>query len=161
MWQRYSQRIYRYLFRLTGDQQTAEDLTQETFFQAIRDLRRRPAPPENECGWLFRIATNRAGDHFRRSRRFAWLPFLHGRDCASPPDDPVAQLAEHDLVARTLAGLPHDTASLLLLKDGEGFTTHEVALVAGKSYEAVRKQLARGREAFRAEYLRLKGESDR
>lgn len=67
LWERYSVRIYRYLRRLTGDGHLAEDLTQETFLQAMRDLRCRAVPPANPGAWLYRIATNRTTDHFRRA----------------------------------------------------------------------------------------------
>lgn len=159
LWTNHSARIYRYLYRLTGSAGTAEDLTQETFLQAIRDLRRLPGRPDNESAWLYRIATNRATDHFRRRQRFAWLPFLGDRIGGAAPD-PAEAVAENDLVFRALARLPRETAAMLLLRDGEGFTMLEIAAMLGGNYEAVRKRLARARETFRAEYLRLKGACD-
>jgi RNA polymerase sigma factor (sigma-70 family) len=157
LWEAHGQRIYRYLLRLTGERETAEDLTQETFLQAIRDLRRQAVPPVSESAWLFRIATNRATDLFRRRRRIAWLPFLADRHGGST-GDAAERVAEQDLVLQALRRLPPDTAAMLLLKDGEGFTTPEIAEMLGQNYEAVRKRLARARETFRTEYLRLKGE---
>lgn len=157
LWEAYSGRIYRYLLRLTGERETAEDLTQETFLQAIRDRRRLSEPPPNEAAWLFRIATNRATDHFRRRRRFTWLPFVAERHGGST-GDAAESLAEQELVLRALHRLPPETAAMLLLKDGEGFTSQEIAMMLGQNYEAVRKRLARARESFRIEYLRIKGE---
>ncbi|HYF77734.1 MAG TPA: RNA polymerase sigma factor [Symbiobacteriaceae bacterium] len=155
LWEAHGQRIYRYLLRLTGERETAEDLTQETFLQAIRDLRRQVVPPVSESAWLFRIATNRATDLFRRRRRISWLPFLADRHGGSTGDT-AERVAEQDLVLQALRRLPPDTAAMLLLKDGEGFTTPEIADMLGQNYEAVRKRLARARETFRTEYLRLK-----
>lgn len=40
LWHTHGQRVYRYLLRLTGQHETADDLAQETFLRAIRDLRR-------------------------------------------------------------------------------------------------------------------------
>ncbi|MDF2629207.1 MAG: polymerase sigma factor [Symbiobacteriaceae bacterium] len=157
LWEAYAGRVYRYLLRLTGERETAEDLTQETFLQAIRDLRRAPEPPSNEAAWLFRIATNRATDLFRRRRRIAWLPFFAERH-GGIASDASEHMAEQDLVLRALRRLPPDTAAMLLLKDGEGFSTPEIAEMLGQNYEAVRKRLARARETFRVAYLRLKGE---
>ncbi|HWI63789.1 MAG TPA: RNA polymerase sigma factor [Symbiobacteriaceae bacterium] len=156
LWESHSARIYRYLFRLTGSAATAEDLTQETFLQAIRDLRSLRAAPENVNAWLYRIATNRATDHFRRARRFAWLPFHLERGVGAVAD-PAEGLAEQDLIFRALGRLPKETAAVLLLRDGEGFSAREIAEMTGENYEALRKRLARARETFRAEYLRLKG----
>ncbi len=158
LWERHATRVYRYLLRLTGNRETAEDLTQETFFQAIRDLRRGGQTPTNESSWLFRIATNRAIDHFRRRRLIAWLPFVADRH-GGTTGDMAEQMATQDLVLVALRKLPPDTAALLLLKDGEGFTTQEIAAMLGQNYEAVRKRLARARESFRLKYLRLRGEA--
>lgn len=158
LWIEQGQRVYRYLYRLIGDVETARDLTQETFLQAIRSLRAgRGATGENATGWLYRIATNRAIDYFRRRRLIRWLPFLAERDGGSAPDS-TERLAEQDLVLRALRRLPPETAALLLLRDGESFGSREIAEMLGEKHEAVRKRIARGREAFRIEYLRLKGD---
>ncbi len=158
LWEAHGQRVFRYLLRLTGSCEVAEDLTQETFLQAIRDLRRMAVPPDNEVAWLFRIAMNRATDQFRRQRRFAWLPFQAERHGGAARDT-AESVAENDLVLQALRKLPQETAAMLLLKDGEGFTSQEIAEMTGQNYEAVRKRLARARETFRVEYLRLRGES--
>lgn len=157
LWERHAARIYRYLLRLTGHRETAEDLTQETFAQAIRSLRRTGELPANEAAWLFRIATNRATDLFRRRRLIAWLPFVAERH-GGVAGDAAEQLATQDLVLQALRKLQPETAALLLLKDAEGFTTQEIAAMLGQNYEAVRKRLARARESFRLEYLRLRGD---
>lgn len=81
------------------------------------------------------------------------MPDRHG----GTSGDIAESVSERDLLDRALRLLPPETAALLLLKDGEGLTTHEIAAVVGESYEAVRKRLARGRERFRQEYVRLKG----
>src|SRR5437879_5979719 len=47
----------------------AEDLLGETFLSAMRDLRRFEGDSGGFRGWMYRIATNRAIDHARRSRR--------------------------------------------------------------------------------------------
>lgn len=157
LWDAFSPRIYRYLFRLTDHRELAEDLTQETFLQAIRHLRKADSPPPHLESWLFRIATNRATDHFRRRRLLAWLPFQAFRDGVAATD-PMAMVDEQDMVSQVLRRLSPETAALLLLKDVEGFTTQEIAVIAGQSYEAARKRLARAREQFRVEYAGLKGE---
>jgi RNA polymerase sigma-70 factor (ECF subfamily) len=157
--QTYEQRLFAYLLRLTGHRETAEDLTQETVIRAIRDLRRHPDNAESPQlkAWLFRIATNLATDHFRRQRRIAWLPFLPGRHGGAGSDSSDT-LAERDLVTQALQRLSPETATILLLKDAEGFSALEIASMVGLTYEAVKKRLARAREQFRIEYLRLGGE---
>lgn len=158
LWHRYRDRVYRYLLRLVGQQQTAEDLTQETFLQIIRDLRRNGVPGTHEAAWVMRIATNRAMDHFRRQRRFKWLPF-HAETLHSSTVDTAESVAQKELVLSALHRLPPETAALLLLRDVEGFAAPEIGEMLEIAPEAVRKRLSRAREAFRVEYLRQKGEA--
>src|SRR3954454_12493410 len=60
--------LWSYLFRLTGDEATADDLLQKAFF---RFLRANPtlASEEHMRRWIFRTATNLAFDHFREVKR--------------------------------------------------------------------------------------------
>ena len=60
--------LWSYLYRLTGDSATADDLLQKAFF---RFLRANPvvASEEHMRRWLFRTATNLALDHFREMKR--------------------------------------------------------------------------------------------
>ena len=59
--------LWSYLFRLTGNEATADDLLQKTFF---RYLRANPsvASEEHQRRWIFRTATNLAFDHFRETK---------------------------------------------------------------------------------------------
>lgn len=159
LWEEHRDRVYRYLLRLTGERETAEDLAQETFLQAIRDLRRSPGAGANPVAWLMRIATNRAMDLFRRRRRFQWLPFLGDRHGGAAADTAEA-VAERELVSAVLRRLPPDLAVVLLLRDAEGFSGPEIAALLDLEQAAVRKRLSRAREAFRTEYLRLRGDGE-
>ncbi|PYQ30312.1 MAG: hypothetical protein DMF56_05725 [Acidobacteria bacterium] len=60
--------LWSYLFRLTGNESTADDLLQKTFF---RYLRANPtlASDEHMRRWIFRTATNLALDYFRETKR--------------------------------------------------------------------------------------------
>ena len=64
----YANRLYGYLYRLTGSRTEAEDLFQEVFVRVVRTL---PAYRDDGRfeGWLFRIATNLVRDHVRRLMR--------------------------------------------------------------------------------------------
>lgn len=60
--------LWSYLFRLTGNEATADDLLQKAFF---RFLRANPtvASDEHMRRWIFRTATNLALDYFRETKR--------------------------------------------------------------------------------------------
>src|SRR3954451_18056055 len=68
---KYYQPLVRYLQRLVGNEQLAEELHQQTWLSVLEHLDRFDA--RNISGgfkaWLFRIATNKANDHWRSSGR--------------------------------------------------------------------------------------------
>lgn len=56
--------LHRYVYRLTGDGDAADDVAQEAF---VRLLRVAPSMPKAPRPWLFRVATNLVRDRARRS----------------------------------------------------------------------------------------------
>jgi len=63
--ERHSRNVFRLAFRMTGNEEDAEDLVQETFLKAYRNLPRFAGQSEFST-WLHRIAANRAVDSLRR-----------------------------------------------------------------------------------------------
>lgn len=89
-------RLFRYLARLTADEETARDITQESLLRAIRSLQA-GTYPEHLLPWLFHIATNLARDDYRSAYRQRVLLY----------DDlePIAGAASNDTERIVLAGL--------------------------------------------------------
>ena len=70
VYREYSQMVYKYLFSLTGDAHVAEEVTQETFYQAVRCAGRF----DGSCRfstWLCAIAKNQLNSY----RRKHFVPF--------------------------------------------------------------------------------------
>ena len=72
LYEQHAQGVYRYLFSLGADADTAEDLTQETFLSAY--LHRDAIPPGYERQWLCRVATNKAKDFLSGPEEPGYLP---------------------------------------------------------------------------------------
>jgi RNA polymerase sigma-70 factor (ECF subfamily) len=140
-----------YLWRMTGDEQAAYDLSQETFVRAWQHFDR-IASYERPGAWLFRVATNLALTHLRRAAAplGAAQPFASGLDPSV--SDPSWRLAESDAVRATLLALPPQQRAALALREVYGFSCAEVAEALGVSLAAAKMTLSRGREAFRARY---------
>ncbi len=148
VYERYAEKITRYLAKVTGDVETAKDLMQESFVRGIerqsqlRDRARlRP--------WLYRIATNLAISHLRRRRlrsRFGlW---------AAKRTDVALQVAEIDEVRTALRSIAPAQAACLILRE-RGFSRRDIAEICGVSEEAVKSRLARGEANFIAAIRRL------
>ena len=144
----------RYLARLCGDANLAQDLVQETFVKAYQALPR-TEPNMQPRPWLYKIATNTARSAVRPGRVEA-RPVLG----AHPPERPLSgeilldsrYAAGIDLVERSLAAIKPDYAAPLLLHWREGFSIDEICAILGLSRENLKKRLYRAKKAFSTAY---------
>lgn len=140
--------LFRYLHRLLGDAELAEDLTQETFVRYLLS----PVPDAEARPWLFRVGSNLARDHSRRVRRRAGLVH-HWRWLREETVDPLA--SERGMcverVRRALDRLGERDRVMLLMRE-EGFTYREIAEAIGVASTSVGALLVRALERFRSVY---------
>ena len=141
--------LLRYMRRFASSIEVAEELMQEAFARAM-GASRYPVSAELRP-WLYRIATNLALDHLRRSRRFRFIPFV-GRETASERNS-----AEIDLVRRALRAIAPEQATVLVLRLHEGFSPGEIAQMLDIGETAVKSRLVRGRRAFISAYEQIGG----
>jgi RNA polymerase sigma-70 factor, ECF subfamily len=144
-------RVYGYLLRRCGGSVAiAEDLTQETFLAAVRELRRK-RPIDAPVPWILGIARHKLVDHYRRSETRA--PDLELLD---DPELPTAEPdASDELGLTALDQVPAAQRAALVLRHLDELSVPEVAAVLGRSVEAVESLLARGRVSFRRAYLEV------
>lgn len=143
-------RVYRYLYHRCGrDVSLAEELTQDTFAEAVRSGRRTGTHPD-AVAWVLGIARHRLADHFRRlarqERRLAQLAAL-----PTPTEAPGQVWPDADL-ADALASLPAMQRAAVILRYVDDLPVREVAGQLGRSEKAVESLLSRGREALRRRY---------
>ena len=138
---RFERAVFGLCLRMLGDRQEAEDVAQETFVRAVRNLDkwepRRPMMP-----WLQTIAANRCrtalGKRPRRAKPAASLPELS----YSPkmPDDTA------DLIEDCVGQLPPDWQAAVRLFYLEGFACGRIAETLGCAEGTVKTWLFRGRK---------------
>jgi len=142
----HSARVYRLAYRLTGNRQDAEDLTQEVFVRVFRSLS--SYTPGTFEGWLHRITTNLFLDSARRRQRirFDGLPDdVEDRWAGREPGPELAwehQNLDRDVLA-ALDTLPPDFRAAVVLCDIEGQSYEDVKL------GTVRSRIHRGRAQLR------------
>jgi RNA polymerase sigma factor (sigma-70 family) len=147
----HSARVYRLAYRLSGNVQDAEDLTQETFVRVFRSLAQ--YTPGTFEGWLHRITTNLFLDLVRRRQRirFDALPEDTERLPGSTPS-PEQVFADAQLdpqIQAALDALPPDFRVAVVLCDIEGLTYEEIAATLGIKLGTVRSRIHRGRVQLR------------
>lgn len=151
LYEEYAQPLQRYLWRLTGSREQAEDLMQETFVKALRAYSRRRS--DDQLGaWLFRIARNSALDSFRHDRLRPSTPLsdIHLQTLAAESVGPA--LDEAEPVREALAQLPPAYRDLLLLHSYADYSLKAIVALLGVKESTVKSRLHRARAHFRRHY---------
>jgi len=165
---RYQDAVYRLVYHRLRSQMDAEDLTQDVFFKAYRQLHKLKHP-ERFKSWLFSIALNRIRDHLRREkikRLFGLVPGesaepeAHRADPAAP--DGFSQLGRRqfwDIVTAIVETMSAGEREVFLLRFIDQLGLAEMAQVLKKGESTVKTQLYRSIAKFRThpESDRLKG----
>jgi RNA polymerase sigma-70 factor (ECF subfamily) len=124
LYERYAQRVFRFLYAHLSNQQDAEDLTGEVFL-----------------AFLFRIARNALIDHYRRTgkpKQDVSIDDVLLQDQKPSPGDMVAANLEHQEIRETLDQLRDDYRTVLVLRFLSELSPDETAQVMGRSPGAVR-----------------------
>jgi RNA polymerase sigma-70 factor (ECF subfamily) len=145
-------RIYRYLAaRCAGDDTLAEELTQQTFVEAIRQ-RDRFDGRSDVVTWMCAIGRNKLVDHYRRHGRDLRR---HERLIADHPqatEGPWRAAEARDAVRAAVAVLPADQRLALLFRYLDGLSVRDVARALGRSEKATESLITRARAGFRRAY---------
>jgi RNA polymerase sigma-70 factor (ECF subfamily) len=156
--------LYSYARLLTRDASHAEDLVQETLLRAFRHRAKLDAEL-NPKAWLFRIMRNAHIDCYRaRAVRPSEVPFPeNGLGEADEEGSPVPALLDpEEILLRRLAiadvrsairQLPLALRETVELRDVEGLSYREIAMVVDKPIGTVMSRLARGRNLVRTALL--------
>ncbi len=149
----HSAQVYRLAYRLTGNPQDAEDLTQEVFVRVFRSLSQ--YTPGTFEGWLHRITTNLFLDMVRRRQRirFEGLADDAEQRMHGPDPTPAQAFEERHLdsdVAAALEAMPPEYRAAVVLCDIEGLSYEEISATLGVKLGTVRSRIHRGRAQLRA-----------
>ena len=154
-------RIVGYLRRLVGDHD-AEDVTQEAFLKisaGLNDFR----GDSSLSTWIYRIATNAAMDHLRKSNPLKQMDDSHSAvdslnkeemavDLSTPAvDTQLVRKEMSECIRGIVEGLPENYRTVLVLSDLEEMTNQEIAEVLDISLEAVKIRLHRARVRLKKE----------
>lgn len=151
--------LYRFVRRMLGNTEDARDLCQEALLKAYVNIPRL-RDPSRFGAWLHHIALNLCHDQHRSARaRAKHEPYDEGQpaelellDAVPMPVAPDAA-AEHanaaDLLGEFLARLPWEQRSAIVLREYQGFTSDEIALIAGVPATTVRTRIFYGLRGIR------------
>jgi len=140
----HAQTVFRYAYRLSGSVVDAEDLTQETFLLAAKNLGQL-VDPSRAQGWLLAITRNAFLRH-RRLPQMALLDDMTGAIDKSviDPDAP-----DEEMIQLAMKSLSEDQRVMVLMFYFEDLSYKEIAEQLGIPIGTVMSRLARAKAALR------------
>jgi RNA polymerase sigma-70 factor (ECF subfamily) len=159
---KYQRRVERLIARMVRDNRLVEDITQETFLRAYRALHQFRGDAQFYT-WLYRIAVNTAKKFLLDLKRDPTalsnsIERIDEEDETSRPNNepiteetPESQFAAKEIaevVNRAMASLPEDLRQAVTLREIEGLSYEEIALVMNCPVGTVRSRIFRAREAI-------------
>lgn len=154
LYERYSQRIYQYIYYRTGSEHDAEDLAAKTFMRAWQHMSTYNDRGVPFSAWLYRIAHNLVANwHRDRSRRkIISLDDLSLWQVNEEGPEAAALFAEDRAVLlRAVRRLPSDRQELLTLKFVEHLSNSEIGAIMGRSEGAIKSLYHRTLMSLREE----------
>jgi RNA polymerase sigma-70 factor (ECF subfamily) len=146
-------RIYLLIYRIVGNVDDAQDLTQETFIKALQ-RRSQLKDLDKAAQWLSRIASNTAIDFLRRKKKLVFTELADGPEPVSTvdvksPEQLMLRNEKRRQLDGGLASLTQRERTALLLRDVEDIPADEVAREMNCSMATVRSHIANARIKFR------------
>ena len=155
IFERYSRPIISFIYDMVGDAEAAEELMQETFVRAYKNLGSLRMDAKLST-WLFGIAKNVARESLRGRQKSATRKVelddemvRELRDTELPPDDFLINKELNQVIQDALARLDEDKRLVFSLKIFQQQSYEEIASITGFSIPKLKTDLHRARAEMR------------
>jgi RNA polymerase sigma-70 factor (ECF subfamily) len=156
----YQDLVYSQAYRLIGEDESADDATQNAFISAFHHIGSYRGGSFR--AWLLRIVTNACYDELRRRKRRPTVPLEplddDGEEVESPhwmidpselPEDRLERAELQRAIQHCLDNLPVDFRATVVMVDVQGLDYFEAAQAIGKPIGTIKSRLARARLRLR------------
>lgn len=155
LFERYNKLILNVCYRLIGNKDEAEDVTQDVFLKIFRSARHFKQRSRVST-WIYRIAINCSLNQLRRKKYQRWLSLDFQTESPEPagfepcsddcPERAVHQQEQEKIVLKAINSLPADQRVALVLQRYDGLSCQEIATIVGCSVGAVQARLHRAKK---------------
>lgn len=147
---KYSQILYRFVFRITNNRDMSHDIVQESFIKAWKNIKKYDLNKSFKT-WIFTITQRVTIDNLRKIKSINFSD-LNSDEIVfedNIPDeellpDQIFEKAENiKLIQDSLQNLSVENRTILLLHHGEDMTFDEISQITGKSINTIKSQYRR------------------
>ncbi len=146
---RYEGPVFCLVRNLVRDLQESEDLAQEIFLAAYRNLAVYDPRRASFSTWLYTIARNKCW-HALQKKRPLMLAELPEQTDDSTPDASAVQEELFQRLDAALDELPLEQRTAFVLAEIQGLSLEEISRIEGVKVGTIKSRLSRGREKLRA-----------
>lgn len=147
IYKKYCKCVYNFLYKLTNDIELSEELTQETFYTAIKKINTLNKK-ERIRTWLYQIAKNKWKDYLRKNKK-ANIDLEENtvENLVANYDIEEDMIAKDNIIEfyKKIHMLDIDTREIIYLKIIRNFTFKEISQILGKNEEWARTKFYRGK----------------
>jgi RNA polymerase sigma factor, sigma-70 family len=149
IYDKYIEKIYRFIYFKVNSVEISQDLTSETFLKAWQAFQREKI--NNIPAFLYRTARNLITDYYREKAKFQTVSFQNPSfvDPNQSPQEKAIINSELERVKKALATLEEDQQNALILYYLEGIPVREIAQILEKSENNVRVLIHRALKNLR------------
>lgn len=151
LYERYALRVFRHAYYLTGDSALAEDVTAQTFLNALEAIPRYEPRGVAFTAWLLRIACNLV-INYKKSAKNGHAPLpdtLESPSSFYSPEASAQTKADGELVWNHVRTLSPDQRRVIVMRFLDDLSYEQIAAILGKSVGAVRVLQFRGLQNLR------------
>ncbi len=147
IYKKYCKCVYNFLYKLTNDIELSEELTQETFYTAIKKINTLNKK-ESIRTWLYQIAKNKWKDYLKKNKK-ANIDLEENtvENLVANYDIEEDMIAKDNIIEfyKKIHMLDIDTREIIYLKIIRNFTFKEISQILGKNEEWARTKFYRGK----------------
>lgn len=147
---KYKDKLYGFLYRMTGQMQDAQDLTQEVFLKAFCQLDKY-RPTDAFLAWLYRIGSNLCIDIWRKNKRYAREPLEEAMLIENnTPEKAYLKKEKTDVIGRQIMALGEEYRAAFLLKYTEQLSYKEISEILDLPMTTVQMRIHHAKKKLRA-----------
>lgn len=160
----HQQRVFGLVSGILRRREDVEDVVQQIFLKVFLSLKRFDQRSAFST-WLYKISVNECWDYLRKKKV---RPLVYEADLSEeqvsrldgaasamrPPESPIKRAEVRDLLEHMLESLPDQDRALLVLKEMEGFSVEELAVILDLNVNTVKVRLFRSRAKLMDVYRR-------
>ncbi|MEJ5225686.1 MAG: sigma-70 family RNA polymerase sigma factor [Anaerolineales bacterium] len=142
---KYATAIYRYAYRLCGNETEADDVVGDVFAQLLDHIKAGNGPRDNLRAYIYQMAYHRIVDKSRREKHLAELSDNIHSESTEWPHAKQEHNDLHAILIKTIqTHLTADQQHVILLRFFEGLSVHDTAEVLGKDHNNIKVIQSRG-----------------